>query len=81
MTNDQLILYAFTKNCPVLVKAIQDEVLTLIDVSENKLTYMLRYEYLPSEQHYMDFMFDMDDSQIVYQMQLLHNEYFLRIYV
>jgi hypothetical protein len=81
MTNDQLILYAFTKDCPRLVKALQDEVLTLIDMDDNKLTYMLRYEYLPNEQAFLDFLFDMDESQIVYQMQLLHNEYFLRIYV
>lgn len=81
MTKDQLILYAFVKDCPRLVKAIQDEVLTLIDMDDNVLTFMLRSEYLPTEQDYMDFMFDMDDSEIVYQMRLLHNEYFLRIYV
>lgn len=81
MTQDQFILYAFTMDCPRLVRAIQDDVLTLIDMDDNKLTYMLRSEYLPTEQDYMDFMFDLDESQIVYQMQLLHNEYFLRIYV
>lgn len=81
MTNDQFILYAFTKDCPRLVKAIQDEVLTLIDMDDGVLTFMLRSDYFPTEQDYMDFLFDMDDSQIIYQMRSLHNEYFLRIYV
>lgn len=81
MNNDQLILYAFTMNCPRLVKAIQDDVLTLIDIDDSKLTFMLRYEYLPDDKSYMDFMFDMDESDIVYQMVLMHNEYFLRIYI
>ena len=81
MTLDQLILYAFIKNCPRLVQAIQDEVLVCIDIDDDKVTYMLNYEYLPSEQHYLDFLFDMDDSDIVYQMMLMHNEYFLRIYI
>ena len=80
MTNDELILYAFLKDCPRLVKAVQDNALVLIDIDENKLTYMLDYNYLPSEQEYLDFLFDMDETNIVYQMQLLHNEYFLRIY-
>lgn len=64
-----------------MVKAIQDDVLTLIDIDDSKLTFMLRYEYLPDEQSYMDFMFDMDESLITYQMVLMHNEYFLRIYL
>jgi len=81
MTNDQLIMYAFLNDCPRLVKAVQDNVLTLIDMDDNKLTYMLKYEYLPTEQEYLDFLFDMDMTNIVYQMQLLHNEYFLRIYI
>ena len=81
MTNDELILYAFLNDCPRLVKAIQDNVLVLIDISDHKLTYMLNSEYLPTEQDYLDFLFDMDESKIVYQMTLLYNEYFLRIYV
>jgi len=81
MTNDELIMYAFLNDCPRLVKAVQDNVLTLIDIDDNKLTYMLKYEYLPTEQDYLDFLFDMDMTNIVYQMQLLHNEYFLRIYI
>jgi hypothetical protein len=81
MTNDELIMYAFLNDCPRLVKAVQDNVLILIDKDDNKLTYMLKYEYLPTEQDYLDFLFDMDMTNIVYQMQLLHNEYFLRIYI
>ena len=81
MTNDELIMYAFLNDCPRLIKAVQDNVLTLIDMDDNKLTYMLKYEYLPTEQDYLDFLFDMDMTNIVYQMQLLHNEYFLRIYI
>lgn len=68
-------------NCPRLVKALQDDVLTLIDVDDKKLTYMLSYDYLPDEQTYTEFLFDLDDSDITYQMVLLHNEYFLRIYL
>jgi len=81
MTNDELIMYAFLNDCPRLIKAVQDNALTLIDMDDKKLTYMLKYEHLPTEQDYLDFLFDMDQTNIVYQMQLLHNEYFLRIYI
>jgi hypothetical protein len=80
MTNDQLILYAFAMNCPRLVKAVQDDALILIDVTGNKVTYMMSRHYLPTDDSYIKFLFDMDDSDITYQMAMLNHEYFLRIY-
>lgn len=80
MNNDQLILYAFLKDCPRLVKAVQDNALELMDITDNKITYIIRNNYLPTEQDYMDFLFDLDDSNIVYQMQFVTNNYFLRLY-
>ncbi len=80
MNDDQLILYAFIKNCPRLVKAAQDNALKLIDIKGYQYTFKVDFNYLPTEQDYMDFLFDLDDSDIVYQMQFVNGSYFIKLY-
>jgi hypothetical protein len=80
MNDTELLLYSFINDCPRLVKAAQDDAMKLIDVSDSVYTYIIDYDYLPSERDYMDFLFDLDESVIVYQMQFLHGCYFIRIY-
>jgi hypothetical protein len=80
MNDTELLLYAFINDCPRLIRAVQDDALKLIDVSDNKYTFIIDGQYLPTEQDYMDFIFDLDDSQLIYQIQLLHGCYFIRIY-
>jgi len=80
MNDDQLILYAFIKNCPRLVKAVQDDALKLIDISGYQYTFIIDFAYLPTEQDYMDFLFDLDESDVVYQMQFMNGCYFIKLY-
>lgn len=80
MNDDQLILYAFINDCPRLVKAVQDDALKLIDISGTQYTFIIDFAYLPTEKEYLDFLYDLDDSQIVYQMQFLNGCYFIKLY-
>jgi len=80
MNDDQLILYAFINDCPRLVKAVQDDALKLIDISGTQYTFIIDFTYLPTERDYMDFLFDLDESQIVYQMQFMNGCYFIKLY-
>ena len=80
MNDNELLLHAFINDCPRLIRMVQDDAMKLIDVSDNKCTFIVDSAYLPTEQDYLDFLFDLDESTIVYQMQLLHGCYFIRLY-
>jgi hypothetical protein len=79
MTKEEMIFFAFLNKCQPLLKLLQTEEYSLIDVSDDSFTILINKQYF-IDNDFSNFVMDMDDTTVVNQIVKAGYEHYMRIY-